>query len=343
MTESRRTAAEQSVAAMTGRHPSIVLAVSGGLDSTCLAHMAHAVGAEGARLLVATFDHRTGSHGARAVEHVVALATQLGLPVEIGRSERTGHSEDEWRADRWRFLRDVASRHDAVVATAHTRDDHLETVVMRILRGAGARGLAGLMADTPSIARPLVHTSRAALANYAKLHGLTWVDDPTNESRRFFRNRVRLDLLPALRHADPSLADDLLSLSHQAGALRRDMESLVASWVTRRTDGVFVSEVVLGLHNAETRAAAWPAILGPRHLVLDRRGIVRLATLDLNTERGSAVTLSGGWHAARVSGGVRLRQSSARDASVERLLPECGRAVWAWRFEVFTGATRRCA
>jgi len=335
MTAFRPTAAERSVAEMTRRHPAIVLAVSGGLDSSCLAHMAHTWGARGTRLLVATFDHRTGSHGARAVEHVEAVARQWDLPLEIGRAPRTAHSESEWRAERWRFLRDVAARHDAIVATAHTRDDHLETVVMRILRGAGARGLAGLMAETPVVARPLVDTSRAALANYAKQHGLSWVDDPTNESRRFFRNRVRLDLLPALRKADPSFPDDLLRLARQAADLRGDMERLVAQWVSGRREGLFVSEAVLGLPDAEARAAAWPAILGPRHLILDRRGIVRLTQLDLATPPGRTVPLSGGWRATRVAGGVRFQRGAATDSRDITPLPLRGRVEFGeWSFEV---------
>jgi tRNA(Ile)-lysidine synthase len=241
---------------MIRSHPSIVLAVSGGLDSTCLAHMARACQEAGARLRVATFDHRSGPHAARAVEHVKAMAAQLGLPVDVGRSTRTARSESAWRADRWHFLLGVAAEHEAVVATAHTLDDHLETVVMRILRGAGARGLAGLLADTTAIVRPLVYVPRAELANYAERHGLTWIDDPTNESRRFFRNRVRLDLLPALRRADPSLPGELLRLSTEAAALRRGMERLVAPWVSRQGSRLLVSDEVLRLSDVTARSAA---------------------------------------------------------------------------------------
>jgi tRNA(Ile)-lysidine synthase len=191
------------------------------------------------------------------------------------------------------------------------------------------------MADTPFIVRPLVHSSRAALANYAKQHSLTWVDDPTNESRRFFRNRVRLDLLPALWNADPSFPGDLLRLSNEASVLRHDMERLVAPWVSETGSGLFVSESVLGLATAESRAAAWPAILGPRHIILDRRGIVRLAELDLNTPSGSTVPLSGGWRATRVAGGVRLRDGAAVSSSDLTPLPEWGRVQFGgWRFEV---------
>lgn len=334
MSDVRHTTAERSVAALTRLHPSIVLAVSGGLDSTCLAHMAQTYRAAGSRFRVATFDHASGPHATRAVDHVVAMAAQLGMPVDVGRSDGSLRSESAWRAHRWRFLLRVAAQHDAVVATAHTLDDQLETVVMRILRGAGARGLAGLLTDNPFIARPLVHVSRADLANYAERHGLTWVDDPTNESRQYFRNRVRLDLLPALRAADASLAGDLLRLSTQAAALRRDMEGLVAAWVTRRREGLLVSDEVLALPDVATRAAAWPAILGPHHVILDRRGIVRLAGLGPETTPGSTVTLSGGWSATRVAGGVRVRRG-ALDATPKQEIPQRGQVRFGdWSFEI---------
>lgn len=334
MSDVSRTTAARSVAAMIRLHPSIVLAVSGGLDSTCLAHLARTCQAAGSRLRVATFDHGSGPHATRAVEHVVALAAQLGLPVDVGRSDGKGRSESAWRADRWRFLHRVADQNDAVVATAHTLDDHLETVVMRILRGAGARGLAGLLTDSPSIVRPLVDVSRAELANYAKRQGLTWVEDPTNESRRYFRNRVRLDLLPALRDADPYFAGDLLRLSAHAAALRRDMEALVAPWVKRQRGGLLVSDQVLGLPEAAARAAAWPAILGPNHLILDRRGIVRLAELGPGTPPGSTVTLSGGWSATRVAEGIRLWRGGS-DITAGQRIPERGRVRFGeWSFEI---------
>lgn len=320
---------------MTSRHPSIVLAVSGGLDSICLMHMANACALRGSTLRVATFDHRTGTHGKDAVDHVVAVAAGLGLPVHVGRARTIAHSESAWRQARWAFLREVARQNDAVVATAHTSDDHLETVVMRLLRGAGARGLAGLLADTPGVVRPLVQTERATLTNYAKRHDIRWVDDPTNQSRRFFRNRVRLDLLPALRRLDPSLPDDLLRLADEAALLRRGMERLAGGWVRRIGQRIIVTDDVLALPDAATRAAAWPAILGPQHVVLDRRGIVRLSGLDLSAPRDTRVPLAGGWEATRVADGVRVRRLRSDMPTERQTLPARGLVHFGpWTFDV---------
>ena len=135
--------------------------------------------------------------------------------------------EAAWRIARWRFLRDCAERFGARVATAHTEDDQVETVLMRTMRGSGARGLVGLLADT-DVVRPFLALRRDAIAAYAARVGLRWVEDPSNTSREFFRNRVRHDLLPALRLANAGIDDVLLDVARRAGALRRDIESFVA-------------------------------------------------------------------------------------------------------------------
>src|SRR6185503_11764148 len=119
----------------------------------------------------------------------------------------------------------VAERTGGRVATAHTRDDQVETVLMRVLRGAGARGLAGLYAgDT---VRPLLECSRDELAAYAEQVGANWVEDPTNASMRYFRNRVRRDLLPALARVSPGFDDALLALAKEAGEWREELDRLV--------------------------------------------------------------------------------------------------------------------
>lgn len=320
-------------------HPSIVLAVSGGLDSACLLHLAATCAVTGSRLRIATFDHRSGPHSARAVDHVAMLALHHGLPLHVGRAGSAGHSESEWRTTRWHFLRQVARRYNAIVATAHTRDDQLETVIMRILRGAGARGLAGLLADTPGIIRPLVQTSRATLTSYAVQHGIEWLEDPTNESRRFFRNRVRHDLLPALRTVDPQLPDALLALAERAARLRRDMEAVAAPWVHREGGRILVRDDILALPDEKTRAAIWPAVLGPHHVILDRRGIGRLSRLEPESPRGLRIPLSGGWEATRTATGVALRREVPTTPAGEQTLPERGRVQFgSWTFDVLAEA-----
>ena len=170
---------------------------------------------------VVTFDHGTGAAATAAAALVAEEASARGLP------QTTSATEAGWRDARWSFVRSVTPP-GAVVATAHTWDDHLETVVMRVLRNAGARGLAGLAAATPGLTRPFLEVRRSAIARYASDHAVPFIDDPSNQSRRHFRNRVRLDLLPAIRTLRPGFEADMSAVAARAAELRRDVDSLVA-------------------------------------------------------------------------------------------------------------------
>ncbi|HEX7939732.1 MAG TPA: tRNA lysidine(34) synthetase TilS, partial [Gemmatimonadaceae bacterium] len=167
----------------------LVLAVSGGRDSMALLHAAAHV-AHGSVAMVATFDHGTGAAATRAAALVASEAAMLGFPVVVGSAARKASTEAEWREMRLQFLEEIARSTGAVIATAHTRDDQVETVFMRVLRGSGPRGLAGLFASGTSL-RPLLVVSRDEVAAYAATAGVRWVEDPSNASSRHLRNRVR--------------------------------------------------------------------------------------------------------------------------------------------------------
>src|SRR5262249_39624360 len=159
---------------------------------------------------VATFDHGTGPSAELAARLVEAEGRRRAVPVISERREE-GRSTGEaaWRADRWEFLLRSATEFSAAVVTAHTCDDQLETVVMRVLRAprhTSPRGLAAMYAPSP-VVRPLLGTRRADVAAYASAHRVRFVDDPSNGDRRYLRNRVRLDLLPALERALPGFGD----------------------------------------------------------------------------------------------------------------------------------------
>ena len=272
-----------------------VLAVSGGLDSMALLHAALAAGLSDRIAVVATFDHGSGAAATAAAALVARAAAANGLACESGRAP-TGlpRTEAAWRDQRHAFLRTVARTHGARIVTAHTRDDQVETVAMRILRGAGARGLAGLDA-TSDVARPFLHTSRAELASYVRSHGVTFVDDPTNADRHYFRNRMRLDLLPALRTATPKFDAWLLDIAARASALRREVESLVETipmW--REPDGRWaVDRDALRQRSAADLATLWPPLAARAGVTLDRRGTERLARFSETGSTGGRVQLSG--------------------------------------------------
>jgi tRNA(Ile)-lysidine synthase len=286
---------EAPVARALGAAGSVVLAVSGGRDSMALLRAAVNV-VRAPLAAVATFDHGTGAAATAAVELVSAVCRAYDVPCVTARAPAgTPPTEAAWRLARWRFLRAAAARRGARVVTAHTRDDQLETLIIRILRHAGARGLAGLDADG-GVVRPWLAVHRAAVADYAARHGVAYVDDPSNESRAFLRNRVRLDLLPALLRARPALAAELLQVGECAAKWRREVEHHVAAAHRARVeaDGLSIAASELAHYDEAALAIIWPVLAARMGLALDRRGMARLAEFTLRGRPGGEIQLSGG-------------------------------------------------
>jgi len=246
-------------------------------------------------VLVATFDHRTGNHASRAARMVERKALQSGFRCVVGTAQKPGRKESEWRDERWRFLRSVARNFKAPVFTAHTLDDQVETVFMRILRDAGPRGLAGLYAES-DVVRPFLELRRVDLERYARTRGLHHIDDPTNSSRAHLRNRVRHDLLPALTKVRPQFPASLLSIARLAATWREEMEETVSQIdVNVDSDGsIRVARADLAGYDAESLRTLWPAIAAKAGVIMDRRGTHRLAEFTMKGHTGGSIQLSGG-------------------------------------------------
>lgn len=301
------TAVHRSLAALPrGRW---LLAVSGGRDSMVLldamaSARAHEIAA------VATFDHATGAAARRAVELVEHTGLTLQLPVVTGVGTATAAGEASWRDARWHFLNSWAEELRATVVTAHSWDDQVETVVLRILRDAGARGLVGMRgAKTP--ARPLLEVTRAELAAYAKSRRLRWIEDPSNQNRAFARNRVRLDLLPALERAHPGLSAWCWDLSGRAAALRADVASFVdeALGPVVPSPGTLVVDVApLKQLGADEWTVLWPELAARVGVTMDRRGLERASAWAPVANTGSEIQLAGGATIARTGRTFVVRQ-----------------------------------
>ena len=288
-----------------------ILAVSGGRDSMVLLDAAarwcgHRIAA------VATFDHGTGAAATAAADLVEREARRLGLRPIRGCAPAGLRGEAQWRLARWSFLRELTDVHEGSVVTAHTRDDQVETVLMRILRNAGARGLAALYAPSP-VLRPLLDVPRGAVARYADERSVRWMEDPTNRSRAYLRNRVRLDLLPALVAARPELAEELLRIARRAAELRREVDALVRERVSmRREDGALhVAREELARYDANALALLWPAIAAHAGITLDRRGTRRLTSFTINGRQGRRIQLSGGYEAVLHRDVIGLRRAAS--------------------------------
>lgn len=277
-------------------HERVVLAVSGGLDSMVLLDaVASTLTGAMTGVLVATFDHGTGAHASKAAKMVSKRAASLRLRCVVGNATRVNTREHEWRDERWKFLRATAKNFTAPVVTAHTLDDQVETVFMRILREAGPRGLAGLYAESEVI-RPFIGMHRTDLEAYAVKRRVKYVDDPSNQSRAHLRNRVRHELLPAITRLRPSFPDQLLTIAQMSATWREEMADAAASIdVTTGQDGSLrVARSNLAGYDAESLSALWPAIAAKAGVVMDRRGTRRLAEFTMNGRTGGAIQLSGG-------------------------------------------------
>lgn len=335
---------------LRGRGP-LVLAVSGGRDSMALLAAVDVAGLTQQVAAVASFDHGSGPAASHAAALVEQAARSAGLAVVVGRPDAPlAASEASWRTARLTFLRDVAATRRATLVTAHTRDDQRETVAFRVLRLAGARGLAGLAAAGSSI-RPLLGVSRQALATWASAHGVTWIDDPTNADLRHARNRLRLQLLPALEVAHPGFGAWLDDLGDRAAAWREGVDQLAAELDTGydsekegwnppdsgalgtaipRT-GVIAAHALKG-YTPNELAVLWPALLARRGVTVDWRGTQRLSGFSTMRAVGSRIPLSGNQEVARVRDGFIVRSTVVNDDGRERALVP-GVRLGRWRFE----------
>jgi tRNA(Ile)-lysidine synthase len=203
----------------------ILVAVSGGLDSVALLLLLDACAVERRfALKVAHLDHGLrGAAGHRDREFVEHLAAQLAYPC-IAEARHVGHGpnlEARAREVRHRFLREAAAVASCGrIALGHTQNDQAETLLLRLFRGAGARGLSAMSPRQGQIIRPLITCGRPDLAAFLNGRGARWREDETNADERFTRNRVRHRILPALeQYAGTGLT---VRLARSAALLREE-------------------------------------------------------------------------------------------------------------------------
>ena len=213
----------------------LLVAVSGGPDSVCLLHILNQLKSEfGLRLHVVHLDHKLrGKSSTADAQYVLDLCHELGIPITVEqrdvRSYQKEHKislEEAARDVRYSFFAEVAESLGAKwIAVGHTRDDHIETILLNLLRGTGTRGLRGLQPvrkwrsanNQLTIIRPLLNMSREETADYCFRHQLQPRIDTTNNSLKLTRNRVRLKLLPLLKTYNPDVIEALLRTARIAG------------------------------------------------------------------------------------------------------------------------------
>jgi len=232
----------------------VVAAVSGGADSLCLLDCLARLGYP---VIVAHLDHQLRPDSPEDARFVLETARTYSLPAVVAREEVRSFAgggvslEEAARLVRYRFLVRVAREHRApVIATGHTADDQVETILMHFIRGAGPEGLRGMLPRTGfeawagmpeaaklTLIRPLLALSRAQTIEHCASVGIVPREDSSNADPAFFRNRLRRELLPILEGYNPGIREVL----KRTGRVMRDQAELTLALVE----------------------AAWPSVVRP--------------------------------------------------------------------------------
>ena len=222
----------------------IAVGVSGGADSVALLRfLAQVSGQFGWRLTVCHVHHGLrGTEADRDEQFVRELAGQLGLPYAVRHIDAAALAlenhlsvEEAGRDARYAFFAETAGE-GGRIATAHTLDDTIETVLMNLIRGTGLHGLCGIPRIRGNIVRPLLDVTRAEVEEYLALLGQPYCTDSTNLSDDYTRNRVRHDILPRLRELNPNFTGAMarMLLPKLFGRRGRVFVNAVDGWVGHR-------------------------------------------------------------------------------------------------------------
>ncbi len=254
----------------------LLLAVSGGADSTAMACLASlAAPQSGHSFLIACCDHGLRDNSAAECQYVHALAHVIGFPARtLQLNLNPGMPGIEERARRARYealFRLMDEEQCSWLVTAHHADDMREDIMLRLLRGTGWPALGGMTArDTERrLLRPLLDAEPDALRQVLQLLGVPHCEDQSNLDLQFARNRVRHQILPALRAMNPGIDRSLLSLAHQAATDRdffnETIDSILKKATLQRTEQELCLFVPMNI-----LAASHPAVRLRLYLAMTR-------------------------------------------------------------------------
>ena len=307
-----------------GEGDRLLVAFSGGADSAVLLHVLRF--GLGADVVAAHFDHRMRESSAADAAWVRGVCRAWDVRLIEGVAEADLRSEDDARRARYAFLRRAAAQAGARwVLTGHHADDQIETVAFRLMRGTGIDGLSGIPPRRGRLLRPMLGIPRRRILAYARAQGVRHREDPTNVQRQYARNRIRHDVLPAMRRAQPGVEASLLRLARAARQSRRAWKRILRG---------AESDVLIAQNQASFELAR-PRLLGYHRAIrtrLVRRLLARLGSVPgragthsadtfINSGRsGTGITLRGGIRIVREHDVVRLTRGSLDTPPEERPL-----------------------
>ncbi|MCI8497643.1 MAG: tRNA lysidine(34) synthetase TilS [Clostridiales bacterium] len=233
----------------------VLVGLSGGADSTSLLHVLCSMREEWKiTVSAAHLNHcLRGEESDRDEAFCRKLCEQIGVSLTVERADvakaakRSGESVEQCgRRLRYALFERESLKNGARIATAHTLSDSVETVLLHLTRGTGLKGLCGIPPVRGNIIRPLIECTRADVERYAADQGLSFVEDSSNRSRDYARNRVRLDVVPVLETLNPSLAQSVSRMMRQARQDEQCLAGLAEEALRKaaRQDGYSVSELL---------------------------------------------------------------------------------------------------
>jgi tRNA(Ile)-lysidine synthase len=305
----------------------VLVAVSGGLDSMVLLRLLHSLRDQfRLHLHVGHFDHRMRPDSDCDAAWVAQVCEELQVACTVGSAPIVPRNEQEARKLRYDFLELTADTIGANrIATAHHADDQAETVLFRVLRGTGVDGLAGIPERRGRIVRPLLPFRRSELKRWAEETRLDWREDPSNTTRVYARNRIRLDVLPRLEAESPGASRALTRLARAAARTRAAWENALGEIEKRvilseDTGIIELARDRLLEYHPEIRARLlrrWLARLGRAP---GRAGTAVAPTFIRAGGSGSGIHLSGGLRAERDFGVIRLYRAVAANTEPDQPL-----------------------
>ncbi len=306
----------------------VVVGVSGGPDSVALLHLLTLLQpAFSLTLFVVHVDHRLREESGDDAAFVQRLAERLRLPVTIERRdvramirEHGWSPEDGARRVRYQCLSEVARRLSAdAIAVGHTADDQAETVLMRLLRGAGLAGLSAipvkrLLGNAVWVVRPLLGAWRWEILDHLERAELPYRHDVTNDDLGIVRNRIRHELIPQLEaRYNPQIKAALVQVAEQSRCDNAYLQAAAARQWRRLARPLPGGEVVISIHRLLRQPKPLQRQL-IRHLVREMRGELtqfefrhwaEAERLLLSRPRGTVLDLPGGLRMIREDGWVR--------------------------------------
>ena len=267
----RRTLQRQQLTRSATR---VVAALSGGPDSMALLHVLRALDQAGELQLVAAahLNHQLRDAADADEQFCAGIAASLGLPFVLEREDVAALAaterrslEDAAHVARHAFFERVARQQAAdVVAVAHTRDDQAETFLLRLVRGAGARGLSAMHPRNGIVIRPLLECSKVEVRAFLREQGLPFVHDASNDDVGIPRNRVRAELLPLLiDRFNPNMVEVLAAEAELSRADEQVLDAMAVAWRTEHqshhADAVRLDAAALA---ALPQAVAWRVLHG---------------------------------------------------------------------------------